>query len=343
MYLMEENTLQPSATFQGYLYRVAEAANPLQTELTFCLTDFQPNKNGQAIPRTEAENIIRTVQNMPIKIRPGAVGKLGHNGARPIGPIVSAWEDGDKVMASALIWNKEFPDETDFLKTAYAENITVGTSWELYFGTATNESGVEWLHDITMSGSCIVDDPAYGARTSILAIAEEIEKPMDTETDPTAQAEETTLTTVEETTSDLYDIIMVLNEIWADMYESERVHNTVSTAEEALDRAKSILAEWKKRKTVMAELQTYKTTAENQKRYTARAEQLTFTSAEFIESRQDFILSASDEDFARWVQDLQAVSGKKESSAETKIRVPELRGSPRYDVADVVGILRRKE
>lgn len=353
MYAMEENTLHPSATFQGYLYRVAEAVNPLQTELTFCLTDFQPNKNKQAVPQSEAENIIRTIQHMPIKIRPGATGKLGHSGARPIGTIVSAWAEDDKIMASAFVWNKEFPNETEYLKSAHAENEKIGTSWELFYGTSTNADGVEWLHDITMSGSCIVDDPAYGGRTNILAVAE-TEEPMDENKgtdliEPTVNVEESTAETdivaVEETTNSLYDIITVLNEIWYEMYEAERIDSAVSTAEEALDRAKTILAEWKKRKGVMAELQLFKTTAENKERFTARAEQLTFTSAEFIESRQAFILSASDEEFTRWVNDLKAVAGKQESSAETKtpIKIPELRGAQHYSVADVVELLRKKD
>lgn len=42
--------------------------NPFQTELEFVSTDFEPNKNKQAIPKSEAENIINSARNMPNKV-----------------------------------------------------------------------------------------------------------------------------------------------------------------------------------------------------------------------------------------------------------------------------------
>ena len=169
-----------TAEFNGYVYAVAnveQAAHPLQTRISFVLTDFQPNVNKQAVPRTEAENVIATAKGMPVKINFNGVSEGGHSRAVPVGPIIDARletiEDRDVILADAILWKNEYEEIDDYLKSSTAENKRVGTSWELYYKESEEIDGVEWLRGIVMAGTAIVKDPAYGDRTPILAIEEE--------------------------------------------------------------------------------------------------------------------------------------------------------------------------
>jgi len=169
--------LKQSALFHGYVFSVAET-HPLQTKLTFILTDFEPNSNRQSIPKSEAENIINTARNMPIKIAFDGTTEVGHNRATPIGPIIDTRLDtingSEVIVADALLWKSEYPEIDEYLKTAQAENKKVGTSWELYYSKSRSEDGIEWLEGIVVAGTAIVKVPAYGDRTPILSIAERV-------------------------------------------------------------------------------------------------------------------------------------------------------------------------
>lgn len=153
-----------------------KSAHPYETLIDFILTDFQPNKNNQAIPVAEAESIIASAINMPVKIH---LQQKGHANAVPVGPIRSAWlgKDGERdvIYAQASIWNREFPEVDTFIKTAYAEEIPIGTSWEIGYGNSEQISGVEWLHDLVFAATAIVENPAYGKmRTRVLSVAEQL-------------------------------------------------------------------------------------------------------------------------------------------------------------------------
>lgn len=172
------------STVRGYIKTKAEDSivknNPLQTHVSLILTDFLPNKNRQAIPRSEAENLIRSSVNMPLMINFDGEDYYGHAGAIPIGPITSAYIDtidGNEVIkAEAIIWADQFPEVSDHLKSLFSEGI--GTSWEIYYGDSYKDTAeVEWLQDCIFSNTCVVDTPAYGPeRTRVLAIAEHMSK-----------------------------------------------------------------------------------------------------------------------------------------------------------------------
>lgn len=172
------------STVRGYIKTKAEDSviknNPLQTYVSLILTDFLPNKNRQAIPRSEAENLIRSSVNMPLMINFDGEDYYGHAGAIPIGPITSAYidtVDGNEVIkAEAIIWADQFPEVSDHLKSLFAQGI--GTSWEIYYGDSYKDTAeVEWLQDCIFSNTCVVDTPAYGPeRTRVLAIAEHMSK-----------------------------------------------------------------------------------------------------------------------------------------------------------------------
>lgn len=170
--------MKQRATFNGYVHTIAES-HPLQTNITFVLTDFQPNSNNEAVPRSEADNIIRTAINMPVKINFDGVSETGHNRATPIGTITSAEiatvDDNEVIIATARLWKKEYPEIDEYLRTATAENKRVGTSWELYYESSERQENISWLQGIVMAATAIVKVPAYGNRTPILSVAEQNE------------------------------------------------------------------------------------------------------------------------------------------------------------------------
>lgn len=42
------------ARVHGYIRAIADSSHPLQTGLSLILTDFEPNKNNQGVPLSEA-------------------------------------------------------------------------------------------------------------------------------------------------------------------------------------------------------------------------------------------------------------------------------------------------
>lgn len=179
---MDAADKKSSASVKGSLhFSESSAEHPFVREVELILTDFEPNKNGEAIPRAEAENIIRTAVNTPLKINAFISENVsfyeGHSGAHPIGAISSAFldtVDGREVIkAKAYIWKQEFPGIYNLLKAQHGSSSFIGTSWELYYTEVDELQGVRWLKNVTFAGTCIVDTPAYGQRTPLLSVAEE--------------------------------------------------------------------------------------------------------------------------------------------------------------------------
>lgn len=338
--------LQNSLHFDAILQSAhASEKHPFQTNVQFILTDFKPNKNKQAIPESEATNIIATAVGMPVKIRFNGIGAQGHAGSRPIGPITRAWVEDDKILAEATVWNREFSDIDLFLKTANAEQKTIGTSWELFFQTETKDSDdVSWLSDIVFAATTIVDNPAYGKdRTRIFAISEDMM--LEDET-PTPEADKIMLTV-----NDLYELASVLMDMWHETYEEELARATLDNATAIVDRARSILNTMRDKKQAMAEekelldkiaeleaanlaLAEFKTTTERTILFAARAETLKdLFSADDITARKDMILALSEDAFTAYVGDLQAVKKPAVAEVQNKVRVPDLAGNAGISIA----------
>lgn len=338
--------MSSTAQFAGHIRAAASARHPLQTLITFILTDFQPNTNKQAIPRAEAENIINTAPGMPIKIRYDGESVDGHPGARPIGPILKAWIDSDNgsevIMAEAALWNNEFKDVDAFIKSANAENEEIGTSWELlYESSDKDESGIEWLKDILFTGSAIVKNPAYGKqRTRIMSVAE-------------ANAELNT-DRLSEMMGGMDALYSILNELWSEVYEKERIESLATSAEGAISMAKDILEEWKKRKmsnaqaqesvntalestttqleAAKAELDTlraYKKEREEDDLFNTRKSALAeYLPLEELDKRKPILLGMAQDAFDLYLADLK-LAAKRPAIAESQraARIPDLTGS----------------
>jgi len=174
---MDAADKKSSASVSGAICLAEEAiANPFLKEIFLILTDFEPNANGEGIPRSEAENIIKTSRLTPIKIAADEKSYGGHTGAHPVGAIIESFMDNhngkDVIKARAFIWKDEYPAIYDLVKSQASEGNFIGTSWEVYYTHAEEEKGVRWLRDVTFAGTCIVDNPAYGDRTPLLSVAE---------------------------------------------------------------------------------------------------------------------------------------------------------------------------
>lgn len=165
-----------TASSRGFIKLAEESSHPLMREVELILTDFEPNANKEGIPLSEAENIIRTAKNTPLKIAASETEYGGHTGAIPVGPItevyMDTYEDRQVIKAKALIWSEEFKDVYSLIKAEAGEREYIGTSWEIYYKSAQVVDDVSWLQDVTFAGTCIVDTPAYGNRTKLLKVAE---------------------------------------------------------------------------------------------------------------------------------------------------------------------------
>jgi hypothetical protein len=164
------------ASMPGKMTFAQDSTNPLLKSVELILTDFEANANKEGIPLSEVENIIRTAKFTPLKIAMSEDSYAGHKGAIPIGPITEVWQDTHEgkpvIKAKAVIWSDEFKDVYSLLKTEAGERQYIGTSWEVYYQTADEVDGTNWLKNVTFAGTCIVDAPAYGERTKLLKVAE---------------------------------------------------------------------------------------------------------------------------------------------------------------------------
>ena len=338
----------------GFIRAVADQAHPLHTKLSLILTDFAPNRNKQAVPKTEAENILRTAVNSPLKINFDGVDIFGHKGAKPIGTIISPIMGTDNntevIFAEAVVWNDINPEVDEYIKVAFAEGI--GTSWEIYYDAekaTIDDSGVEWLSGCVFAGTCIVETPAYGPnRTRLLAIAEILNDRVDStmENVNMPQVDNTSTVAADTLTSDISGAMDMLSKLyeglWTMVDEADQLERELATTDitsvaeqftkaisniqkrfEALkDKAASaelVENELKTLKDGIAKAEADKAEAE---KIEARKISLAEIGIELTDERKQFYLSMENEMFAQYVEDLKSVKGNK-AKAEVKPIIPE--------------------
>lgn len=172
-------------------------AHPGLRKCTFIFCDDQPNENNQGIAYEDFAEIQKSAIGTPIKIRfikqEGTTSLLGipdhkhaedddnyqgaggHMGSIPIGYIRNMFErkDGDinQLIAEAMLFADEYPEEVGYLDKAYAEGKAPGISWELKYSDSIIKDGIEWLKGLVTRAATFVRNPAYGTRTAILALA----------------------------------------------------------------------------------------------------------------------------------------------------------------------------
>lgn len=282
---MDAADKKSSASMRGG-FRLAETqnSNPFIKELEVVLTDFEPNKNGEGIPKSEIENIIKTSKHTPIKIAASESSYGGHSGAHPVGSIIEAfvdqYEGKDVIKARAFIWKDEYPAVYDLLKSQASEGKFIGTSWEVYYSSAEEIDGVRWLKDITFAGTCIVDNPAYGNRTPLLSVAEEKER------------------------EQMEELQKEIEQLKAAITEKEAIENElrgkIQTYEEAEQRAKA-----------------------EARRNEVKSKIAPFFAESEIEAKVDFYVAFDSETFDKLVADLQKAQPAKSSSESKNPVIPE--------------------
>jgi len=147
--------------------------NPNVTWLKIVITDDKPNANNMRIPKDEFANVLKTAVYMPLKMAPGQISE-GHEGTLPIGSIAHLVDKGDHVIALAALWNKERPEDVEFLKERFSNGQSIDVSWELNYdvtASAKNEDGILELKNIEMNAVTIVGLPSYMGRTGVTALA----------------------------------------------------------------------------------------------------------------------------------------------------------------------------
>jgi hypothetical protein len=321
------------AILTGFLKASADQSHPLQTNIDFIFTDFKPNRNRQGVPESEAENIVRTGINMPVKANFTGGAVKGHNNAMPIGPITMMEQQGDKIVGHAVIWKDEFPDLTQYLEEASKDADGVQFSWELYYKNAEADvNGTLWLHDCIVAGAAIVADPAYAGRTHLLALAEENKMNLD---ELKAQVSE-----LSDKLWSMLDSLYAALSLPGSIDKAAGIEAQFTAVIEALKgmaEAKASLeaqltekdtqlaaAETSKSEleTELTELREYKSNAEAEK---ARAELLAMRHAELkdvitadeFESKTDFFAGLTDDQFQTYAETLRSIASRTNASVKS--------------------------
>ena len=337
------------ASFNASIRAFASILNPLQTRLDIVLTDFHPNKNNQCIALSEAENIINSAKNQPIKINFTDGKESGHNNSYPIGTLTDVYLDGDVIRAKSVLWKTEFPEEDQYLRKATAEGKTLQTSWEVYYKESETVDEVEFLRDCQFAATVIVSNPAYDGRTPILSIAElaAIEEK--------EKREKAELDELEKLRNDLmsfYDWITVLYEKTYEIEEAER--NSDKDPGKMVERMSKVsdrIMEWSNRletakseieslTTKVTELETSKAELETQieaeKKSRAEQERVNKVKVYLEEPDTAFIVSLSEEGFTSYLSSLEKASSKKAKSERNEPGfIPEPYGSDRITIQDI--------
>lgn len=340
------------ALFSGKLRAIASDVHPLQTVLDIVLTDFEPNRNRQQIPDSEAENLIRTALNQPIKINYENGKHKGHAEAIPIGTISEVWREGDQILARSILWKEEYPEIDKYLKTATAEHEYLGTSWEILYRSSESLNDVEILHDCIFQSTVIVDNPAYGFRTPIKSIAEEKESMEQNETESPEMEKLEKLQEIEGAFYQLLDMVYTAYEkVCAEMERKERVareSGALVMAQDAIAQLTSILASLDQTNSASAEVQTKLSEAlaelETFRAEKAKAEQeaqnaqilstrrIALSNVGVIYSDEEytgqhaFILSMTDETFEGFVALAERLPKARAEVTRTEISLPEPTG-----------------
>lgn len=315
-----------TATFAGGLKAYASEKNPLQTIAEIVITPFSVNKNGQAIPRSETENIATSALNQPLKINFAGNKVNGHSGSIPIGSITDVQIEDDRIVGKAVIWNDEFPAIAEHLKSASASGKDEGTSWEIYFAESTFENGVEYLHGCVYAACCVVENPAYGTETLIRAIASDLSKSEEVN----LEEEREEILSLQDQLESLYTL---LDDLWFRSFEIEEAQQTRSDnldtfsqrLQSLFSRFQELEAEYASAKAekekIVAErdaLLIEKQEAEKKQRLAERLNKLGNTSDEDLKKLAETL----DDDAFELV--VKSITKNKQASAETKdIIIPE--------------------
>lgn len=151
--------------------------HPFLTKVKFTFADDKGNANKQGIEAEDFDTIAKSSVHMPLKIRYTHAGAGGHEFSVPFGHITRMYQEASQdgspqLIGEGVLYKEEYPDEVEYLKSAFENNKAPGISWELSYQDSISKAGIEWLKGVVTRAATFVKFPAYGNRTGLLAIAQ---------------------------------------------------------------------------------------------------------------------------------------------------------------------------
>jgi hypothetical protein len=325
------------AAFQTALAEIAEVASsdpghPYLTVAKFVFADDKPASTStsmsgmtQGIEYEDFDEVAKTAIDTPVKMRylDGTVGN--HLGAYVIGHIKSmdkaeASDGAHQLIASAVLYADEFPEEITFLKEAYASGKAPGISYEIAYADSVVKDGVQWIKKAITCAATFVRSPAYGQRTALLALASAKDESEFTNTLKTlvAQAEgqpgegnnnpETKggNPQVEEELKQAREEASTFKaEAQTKSSEISKLSETITAKDEEIKTLNETVATLKREKVLAERVRAYTDAG-----MTLDAE------ASKADAKKNFLVSMSDEVFTQYIEDVKSLKAAAQSPAD---------------------------
>lgn len=339
-------------SFSGLFRATADEKHPLQSIIEFVFTDFNPNKNKQGVEESEADNIIRTGANQPVKMNFLGDAVANHENAIPVGTILELYKDQDKILGRGILWKNEYKDEVMYLEQASTNEGGVQFSWELYYKDTIHKEDTDWLQDVVTGAITIVSTPAYSGRTPLLSIAEDLSGAESVGGLMADQTMEVLTEQVSSLTDRLYAMVSALYEA----LDEARISSSTVDVEQLSTEFTDLMAKLKAMRsdasvalseahTELEVLRTYKAEKEAAEARSALTETRVAAlsavmSEEDIQAKLDFILGLSEDIFTEFVASLQTVRQK---SATSSLHKTTASGVPDFTSTAVVSPISMKD
>lgn len=293
-------------TLLGAVSGITPSGHPGLARGRFIFCDDQPNNNKQGIKYEDFPEIKATLIGSPVKMRFLGAGVSGHTGSIPIGHIDGFTEEESNgihtLIAECVLYADDYPDEVEYLRTAFAEGKAPGVSYEVSYHNSIIEDGVEWVKGLAARAATFVKSPAYGNRTrllalasdkefmtELLAVANEIHQPTTDKGGNNRMTDEE----IQKLKDDLASTKTALAEKTTEVTEKEGIIQTLTTEKETLTTS---LAE---KDTTIAEFKTKEILASRQE---------TLAQAGIsVEIKPERLVKMAEEDFTAYVEDLKLV------------------------------------
>ena len=315
--------------------------NPYLTVAKFIFTDDKGNDNKQGIEFEDFDEVAQSALHMPVKINFAGAELHNHMGSYVVGHMIDmekqTAEDGrNELMATAVLYRDEYPEEVKFLKDAHASGEAPGISYEIAYDDSIIKDGIQWLKKMVTCAATFVKTPAYGKRTALLALAS---AKTDSEFNETLKS----LATQAEGNPNPETSIKGGNNV--DELEKVQAELDASKAEAETKSAEiaRLVEELNSRDETISTLQESVANLEREKTLEARTRKITEAGfaleadAEKADKKKAFWLSLSEEAFEEYVTDLIAAkaSAPKEKAEASWRGTPT--GVPRIDVPESNG------
>jgi hypothetical protein len=290
----------------------------------------------QGIEVEDFDQIIKTALDMPVKMNLIGESAANHVGSYVIGhmrKMEKVSEDGiNKLVAEAVLYNEEYPEEVNYLKKAYADGEAPGISYEIAYGNSIIKEGVEWIKNVITCAATFVGSPAYGNRTSLLALASAKNNKEFVQTMKTlvAQAEGTPTpsnkggTNVDELEKAQKEALEFKAEAETKTAEIAKLTETLTAKDDEIATLKETIAQNEREKVLSTRMG----------RFTEAGFALE-ANAEKADKKKAFWLSLSDEAFDEYLEDLVSAKGsnKEPTDEEKKLAAASSRSTlPRPDL-----------